>query len=48
MIALILGSTANVEVLKDGLDKPYVSESKISYTSAKFEDRLKETIEKLK
>lgn len=48
MISLILGKTAKIEVLEDGLDKPYASDSKTTYTFAKFEDRLKETIEKLK
>ncbi len=47
MIAMILGKTAKVEVAEDGLDNPYISNSK-SFISGNFEDRLKETIEKLK
>jgi|TARA_R110001583_G_scaffold59277_6_gene176405 nucleoside-diphosphate-sugar epimerase len=51
MIALILGKTAKVEVLEDGLDNPYMSnEDTEKYTSEglDFEDRLKETIERIK
>ena len=47
MIAMILGKTAKVEVTEDGLDNPYISNSK-SFISGNFEDRLKETIEELK
>ena len=49
MIALILGKTANVEVLEDGLDCPYASKNNtFDKEHIKFEERLKETIEKLK
>ena len=46
MIAMILGKTSKMKLIEEGLDKPYMSNSK-SFIAGSFKDRLKETINKL-
>ena len=47
MISLILGKTNKIELEEEGLDKPYMSKNKRISIKEKFEDRLKETINKI-
>ena len=47
MIALILGKTAKIELKKEGLDKPYTGKDREFTIDSNFENRLKETINKL-
>ena len=47
MIALILGKTAKMKLVEEGLDKPYVGKNRKFTIDSKFEDRLKETINQI-
>ena len=48
MIALILGKTAKIKVIEEGLDKPYACKDRELTIDSNFEDRLKETIQNIK
>tara|TARA_Y100000361_G_C11140192_1_gene334571 strand:+ start:400 stop:1170 length:771 start_codon:yes stop_codon:yes gene_type:complete len=44
MIALILGKTSKIELIKEGLDKPYISKNRKHWHHGNFENQLKKTI----
>ena len=47
MIALILGKTAKMKLVEEGLDKPYTGKNREFTVDSNFEDRLKETINQM-